>query len=325
MEAKITSAFPKGHIIDVLFISHFHADHINGIDILKKHYQIKTVVLPLIDLEAKTLSKINNYLNGGNTFGNLIDDPGGYFGSKTRIVLVRQVGPDDSNQKTKDRENTEISSMGNSETISSGTMLKSGSNNHDWYFIPFNYKHIQRKNEFVAALAKLKLKLTDIDTTDKILYYKNKIKQAYTKVKGDLNENSMILFSGKSSSNRSMECYTSHNYHGFCNHHYHLLECGCLFLGDIDLNQPGIVSDIKNNLTAFLDFTGTIQIPHHGSVHNFNDSFLIDLNIDCAVFSYGTTNSFGHPSSRVIGEIVQNDIFPHLVDEHPNSVIIQYF
>ena len=37
LETKINSSFPENQIIDILFISHFHADHINGIEYLKNH------------------------------------------------------------------------------------------------------------------------------------------------------------------------------------------------------------------------------------------------------------------------------------------------
>ena len=38
-------------VIDILFISHFHADHINGIPFLKKYFTIKKVVIPYIPEE----------------------------------------------------------------------------------------------------------------------------------------------------------------------------------------------------------------------------------------------------------------------------------
>ena len=75
LETKIKSTFPKGHTIDILFISHFHSDHINGIEFLKKHCIIKKVVLPLINNEAKVLLKISNFLDDNNSNTQLIDNP----------------------------------------------------------------------------------------------------------------------------------------------------------------------------------------------------------------------------------------------------------
>ena len=47
MKVKIATTFPKNHIIDALFISHFDADHINGIESLKNNYKIERVFIPL--------------------------------------------------------------------------------------------------------------------------------------------------------------------------------------------------------------------------------------------------------------------------------------
>ncbi|MDR6761920.1 phosphoribosyl 1,2-cyclic phosphodiesterase [Flavobacterium sp. 2755] len=70
LELLVSSAFRKKHIIDILFISHFHTDHVNGLDFLKKNYRIKKVVLPLLDDTAKILMKISNFINYGILFGN---------------------------------------------------------------------------------------------------------------------------------------------------------------------------------------------------------------------------------------------------------------
>lgn len=41
--------------IDVLFVSHLDADHINGIDALMAHMQVDTVVLPCLDALHMTM------------------------------------------------------------------------------------------------------------------------------------------------------------------------------------------------------------------------------------------------------------------------------
>ena len=94
-------------------------------------------------------------------------------------------------------------------------------------------------------------------------------------------------------------------------------------MGDIDLNAPNIVSDIKAKLRPLLPYIGTLQVPHHGSIHNFNISIALK-SIHCAIFSYGTTNSFGHPSDRIIGDIISNNIYPHHVTEKQESIIVQW-
>ena len=55
----INSVYKKGEQIDILFISHFHADHINGIKYLMQRCDIKRVVIPLLDTETESLVKID--------------------------------------------------------------------------------------------------------------------------------------------------------------------------------------------------------------------------------------------------------------------------
>ena len=45
----IDRTFEHGEVIDALFLSHLHADHINGLPILMKRCQVKRVYLPMMD------------------------------------------------------------------------------------------------------------------------------------------------------------------------------------------------------------------------------------------------------------------------------------
>ncbi len=91
LSRKIKSIFPKSHSIDVLFISHFHADHINGIEFLKEHCNIKRVVLPLLDESAKALVKVANMIEGHSFDPVLIDNPTEFFKNDTRIITINKV------------------------------------------------------------------------------------------------------------------------------------------------------------------------------------------------------------------------------------------
>lgn len=321
LDKKIKSSFPKDQQIDILFISHFHADHINGIETLAKHCKIKRVVMPYIDDEAKALIMVNNLIDSNYSDTRIIDNPTDFFGDDIPIITIN---PTEINLNTDGiglGNPTAISSINSSTTIQSGTIFTPITNT-DWFFIPFNYKHVERKNQFVSALAYYGLTLTQINTINKINKNKSDIIKAYNDVDGDLNINSMILFSGKNSED-NIQCF-DHLHHFYFHRHFHLsFQCGCLYLGDIDLNEPNIVADIVSKLRQLLPFIGTLQVPHHGSIHNFA-SAILQPKIYCAIFSYGTTNTYGHPSDRVIGDIIANNIYPHLVTEEQLSMITQW-
>ena len=320
MEKRIKSTFPKNHSIDILFISHFHADHINGIEILAKHCKIKKVIMPLIDDQAKILVKVANLIGANFSDTRLIDSPEDIFGD---IPIIRidstEINPNFDGVSLDNP--TDISKIGSS-TINQSGIVFTPISGVDWFFIPFNYKHGERKNQFVDALKTHGLTFDKIDTINKINKNKDNIIKAYNKVDGDLNENSMILYSGKNSDD-PIHCF-DYNHHLYLHRHFHLnFQSGCLYMGDIDLNAPNIVSDIEAKLRPLLPYIGTLQVPHHGSIHNFNNSIVLK-SIHCAIFSYGTTNSFGHPSDRVIGNIISNNIYPHHVTEKQESIIIQW-
>ncbi|MCH6233982.1 MBL fold metallo-hydrolase [Cognataquiflexum rubidum] len=317
-ERKIKSTFPKDHSIDVLFISHFHADHINGIEILAKHCNIKKVVLPLIDNTAKTLLKVANLIENNFLDTRLIDDPDEFFGKDIPIIRIETNNFDQESVEINTNISINISEVKNSENFPSGTVFKSFLNN-DWLFIPFNYEHQVREKQFEKAIKNEGLSLVEIDSINKIIKNKSIIIKAYKDVDGDLNKNSMILFSGKKMSDR-IHCF-DHNTHFYFIRHLDF-QSGCLYLGDIDLNEPNIVKDINSKLKQFLPFIGTLQVPHHGSIHNFVGSILQkDV---CAVISFGTTNTYGHPSDRVLGEIIANQLYPRMVTENQKSIVIQW-
>ena len=324
-EKKIKSTFTKDHTIDILFISHFHADHINGVEILKEHCDIKRVVIPLLDPDAKSLVKAVNMIDNNYLETELIDNPGDFFAGIPVITIGNANIDMEGAGIDLEGDRLTISEINTSTSVSSGTVF-SPRKGVEWLFIPFNYKQDERKGEFVDALEKYKLKLTDIDTIKKIKKHENLIRKAYNDVTGDLNGNSMALFSGKQADNKDdiNTCFHHHHQIGCCCNYMRCCRSGCLYMGDIDLTQRGIVNDLSGKLKRVFSSIGTLQIPHHGSIHNFEKSILRDT-IRCAIFSYGTTNTYGHPSDKVISEVIATgNIYPRLVTEEQHSMVTQW-
>ncbi|MDR0231383.1 MAG: MBL fold metallo-hydrolase [Dysgonamonadaceae bacterium] len=322
MERKISSTFRKNEKIDILFISHFHEDHVNGLDFLKNHCKIKRVVLPLLDEQAKALIKVSNFINGYfNT--ELIDNPQTFFGEDVSIILIEANISGNSNVNGIDDEKREaITDIigGREGTFVSGTVFIPFVD-ADWLFIPFNYERDERRNAFEDALRSKGLTISNINTVNDMYRHKEKIIEAYEAVsKGDQNEISMILFSGK----RVDDYIHSFNYcrHFYTKQHLHFHQSGCLYMGDINVRKKVIMTDMKNRLTKYWPHIGTLQIPHHGSINNFNNGILAQ-NMRSAIFSFGTNNTYGHPSDKIIGDVSANYTYPYLVTEEQTSIVIQ--
>ena len=77
VKQEIITTFEKGEVIHALFISHFHADHINGIEFLLDYCHVEKNFFPLITDEHKSLLKIKLLIGqDSNEFlFNFIDNP----------------------------------------------------------------------------------------------------------------------------------------------------------------------------------------------------------------------------------------------------------
>lgn len=88
IDKEIKQIFEKEEIINALFISHFHRDHINGIATLLRHCRVKYVFLPVID----NISKLLLISSDDNTgFKDFILSPYNYIkniSDKTSVIFV---------------------------------------------------------------------------------------------------------------------------------------------------------------------------------------------------------------------------------------------
>jgi beta-lactamase superfamily II metal-dependent hydrolase len=319
IEKEIKKTFEKNHVIDVLFISHFHADHINGIDLLKSHCIIKCVIIPLLSPQAIVLTKIYNLLEKNYSETEIIDNPSEYFGEGTTIIRIEE-GNNNENQIAVNPDNIINLSSAQQGTYQSGTIFTSN-RIIDWNFVPYNYKQnvlIQLFESYL--LINYNLSLSIIVTIDDIIEYKSKLIKAYKAINRHLNQNTMILYSGMQIHNRLKFKYSCLNWNELDGEHQvrylkylriTKTESGCLYTGDIDLNQNNIVTEIKHHYSDFLPFIGTIQIPHHGSHLSYN-SDLFEKTIVHAIVSYGE-NTYGHPSECVLHYLCLKRILVHHV------------
>lgn len=308
LDKQIKGAFAEGEDIDLLFISHFHADHINGIGHLKKEYKIHKVVLPYLDEKTKVLTRISLTLENEDVA--IIDNPKSYFGENTTIIQVKPISDNTNNRDQTEYTLEEL----DDKDIDSGSKIRMGI---DWYYIPYNYELTARSSQFINKLRRLGVSIADIKTIDQIISKKEKIVKAYEEINKKLNPLSLVVYSGNNYTRLKTYC----NKH--CYRYFKSDNAGCLYLGDIDLNQPNIVDEIKKHLGCLWETVSTIQIPHHGSIENFNDSIL-EPSIKFAVLSYGTTNSFGHPASFIQGSLLLNNIYPFHVTNIKSSIVIQF-
>jgi len=328
----VTNSFSKNDIINILFISHFDYDHISLIPLLKdtvKH--IKCVVIPyLFDEEKIMLSNFYKCLGVKREFINLIKSPENFFGENTLIIKVRPIITDVT-QEIKNDENIyidEISNKGGELVINSGTILNVNNKCFNWVYVPYNFKYDKQKSIF-ENLLKIEFQkyfkdfninyLKDINFINKVIKnreLRKKIKKIYNELEGDINSNSLVVYSGPFNLRRCkffldicfLDIYFNEKKPIFVYTSTNCQEPGCIFTGDANLNTI----NLKNYFGKFWRYISTIQIPHHGSKRSFSDNFLGRKRFICPL-SFGVNNPFGHPYKEVIDLILEKGSIPIFV------------
>ena len=276
----VKETFSEGEEIEAVFISHYDNDHINGIHTLLTHCKVKRLILPMMsDLQRCWYIVTQIYNSDLLAFVLSPDDYVQNLGIETKINYVyypneEELHPNDIPDAFEDLGNGQL------DNIPSGCKLrvKSGV---DWVFIPYNIRILAKTEEdnFLDELRKIyptlgynKNKIKDLWeanslATGKSNKVKTALKNAILRATGknltDINATSLTVYSGPL-------CPTSAIQY----------RCGCLYLGDYNAKD-----NFKNLMTAYSvvwNNVGIVQIPHHGSDHNF-DKGLVNQGMLCVV------------------------------------------
>lgn len=331
IKSVVHQSFSKDEVIDILFISHFDFDHISLIDeLMSTVKEVKNVVIPLLPEEqVNLLSKLYGALQAPNLV-ELVTNPLGFFGNNTRVVFVES----SSEELNKSEEPISLSDLESGSKRTSGTPLNINGI-RDWVFIPYNYEFPERSKEFLDKLNKeAHKKMIDVEelkNDPKYIFKAKKTKELrgiYKSISGGINQNSMFLYSGPKSSahhlhmsywNGKCRHYDIHWYnYCFRQLHFKSHRVACLYTGDGDLNKV----DVESICGGYREMVGTIQIPHHGSLPSFNEKVLTDEYFLCPI-SVGKNNSYGHPSAKVLGQILSHKSYPILVTEDVDSTFVE--
>ena len=329
LEVELSSYFQKNKVIDIFFVSHFDEDHINGIEQLKNlGVKIKTVVVPLIDQKNKWF-----YIcTGGASVIGAINDPKSFFGADN-VISVQPTG-----DHLNENEDTYNIQEGVDKDIPSGNRISLPMLQDNWVEIPYNFDEEKRRRKLVTELNNndyFVKKAKEMKCTVEELLHNAKfiesnftiVNSIYKKICSDgSNRCSLVVYSGpiKKKDIPNRFCYRGN--HIWCG--FSLIGCGCLYLGDTDLNQGGgqnkIINQLKLFLKHFINEIGTIQLPHHGAIKNFNNLLLSYNNNDKLFFaSFGNSNTYGHPSYDVIEQVLCSDNIFFGVNENRGSGLVE--
>lgn len=324
--------------VTILFISHFHSDHCNGIEFLNPKY----IVLPMLSEYEKVLLWIENTLNESELDMNYERTLRDRF-PESRFIFVRKINDEDEGE-------SEPLNLENfpGENIASGTPLRIG-HTSSWDYIPVNPKLDPALIEdFKQRLAGKNIDYAKLCAFDYAYFNtcKEELQKIYREIRSP-NEYSMAVYSGPGIPYHDFWERTLRYWNESCFSFTHIGRypqrgdgpfCGCLYLGDMNLKEKGNAkSKILKKIYSLLpgtvfDCLSTIQVPHHGSFKNFNNALLswYDKSRDSwnpwyapmlYVISAGDPSPYHHPSPRVLEKLVHHRI----VTQQPESRLVESF
>lgn len=321
LEEVIHASFGNGDEIDAVFISHFDSDHVKGLPILLNWCKVKKVFLPIVSSKAEVA-----YLR----FKSLVelDKKNGYYiAVADRLLDPKRTSPEKVFEGFKslhipkieriDEVTSELSETSANSTDDFGLSL--------WVFNMYNFKRFDRESDFRDILneallsQKIGVSLDDfIEDAGKVIQrldekQANQLLRAINKIIrgrlskkefrdrfGTINGNSMTLYSGPkdtdANSSFAMRCFVDDVEH----------KPGCLYLGDYEAKDEIAYRRMKSFYSkgGCWSRMGCVQLPHHGSKHNYNKDF--DSEGICYVVSFGLGNRNHHPGKDVITNLLKN-------------------
>lgn len=347
LDSFLPKVKPKKQI-EAVFISHFHTDHINGLQYFLENAEVKYLFLPQLTEEVMMEAMVYNYYttkqsNEVNNFLIKLYRGEAQFGPEERPTKIIQVDYSNDSRVPEEFDEGIFSenvlklrawNWNQSETIDlstikilpASTMLHCGK----WLYIPYNSKVIQKKKDDLrkklSGLLGTNITVENLPSLLGNLTVKA-CKAIYEKVFGpQQNQTSMPLFSG--TLEKTLRCRCKCFPECECYHH-----CDCLvpyryccnpnflYTGDFEPNKN--VESMRNFYGKYWKKIATIQVPHHGSVNNYN-SELYEHPVR-GIVSVGNDNTYHHPDIDTLINIQGEGCRPVIVTEDKSSMkIYQY-
>ncbi|MBR3987639.1 MAG: MBL fold metallo-hydrolase [Bacteroidales bacterium] len=318
-------------VIDAVFISHLHADHINGLEYLLKKVDVKYLFLPRLTNELLVETLLYNTLQNHENAQELTDfilklydeRNGDYY--ETRIVQVdHSEGQGGGNQEGQNN-SVDINNI-------SQSLIESGKNitfspDIQWLYIPYNPPANHRSTTDFYNFLKAELDLTSLDFSRIPEIVEDcsisKLKDVYKRFFGsNHNSYSMTLFSGLRDSSRYKIKGSHHVWNLDCDIQYHLHQtsANCLYTGDFEARAFNDMRLFYGHLWPTIE---SIQVPHHGSKNNIHPS-LYD-NAIRGFISVGTENKYSHPHKMTLIELYNQGCLPIVVTEDEWTKFVSYY
>lgn len=319
--------------IDILFISHFDKDHVNGIKALRRYMDKKTkVILPFFEDSYRLLSAKRFF----HYYFDLVD----YFHQNEIQTIFISADSDNNNERPIDIRELERNNM-----YSSGSVFKLMEDYFIWEYIPFNIQEHVDINS-VKDICKEK-GITDNELEDCIMHHQisdemmEKLKEVYEdqRIKRysettRSNMSSMLLISKESAlcQVKNSSIHIQKGWHTDINTNMinlsyssidnYIEKASCLYTGDAGLRKDEYFDIVLKYYRKHLpNGAGIMQIPHHGTVHYYPKNIFNQINMEMAFVNITLSSSSPLFYAQIPLDFANKHIPLYIVAQEPYSKI----
>lgn len=335
--------------IDLLFLSHFDSDHVNGVDLLLSQVKVREVVLPYLNEELLVALIARDAARGALTgvFVEAVSNLSDWFGSRgVETVTFLEYSDDDDvdvpnvpdapdGDGDGDGDMTAKWTGDKKPILVSGTASQSGEGAAqmqrvspgaavlltrqggllNWVLVPYVHKpSAALMNAFNDALDAEFGKSMDKKTLAqmaKLPAIREKLRKCYDVLWANHNLISMTLYSGP------IRCKPMNIEIYVLQHHYYLHRPfkwgGWMLTGDAHFGGLRRRQRFLKFYKRFLGLINILMLPHHGSIHNHSDDVLNAMPELRLGYAAAGSNNYGHPHKAV----------RHAVRAHPHALFHQ--
>jgi len=317
-KAIVKAAFDKDSTIDILFISHYHSDHVKLIGELKSNFMIKMVIMPyLSDIEKIFIySCLNGYKS--EILSSILLSPQLYFGEETKLITVTPSEPNIVSNMFQEIPPNSLDELRTGDSLISGASYTLSALK-EWEYIPFypsipqddlNTFKSEVENAFGDTCANLIKNVALIKDKKTISI----MRELYESIKSNINLTSLLLFSGPINKDARYSCSIVSMGAYKC-----IIEkLGCIYTGDSTLSQELFDKAFGNNVSSRISIQ---QVPHHGSAKNSKGYQHVPGVIYFA--SVPNMKNQTHPADTLIVDIQRQGGILHLVTQKTQTKLVQ--
>ncbi len=345
--------FQHNDEIELLFISHLDFDHVSGLKRLLTEFKVKNIILPYIEKEYRQffLVSFSEDADTDDSFSLedytlFIETPIQFIlqnSENTKIYLVKPDGKTEIEYQSYDGNQSEfvypkgtpasdIEELNNQQNVSVYENNLQFFIRQNWEFTTYvkgvNKEAIKKLHECLNK--RLKKKTDDVlsfdDLKNIVTTNRKEARKCYTENIGEINAHGLVLLHGPINFNHlfgriNSDCELNNYYNGYrynrdLYHEYfrnvNQILLGTLLLGDTSLRGENKI-EFPTNFKDKLGNVHVIQVPHHGSIENWDYEEFKALNIGSnikswenhivTVCNFGYGNKYGHPSHKVLNDL----------------------